>query len=1447
LTTEFIYNIIYIMPRRVKMKKYLYILACIILFTQSSFAATQLLLLGPGQSISPGAGNGRVGGSETTSQQTAGTYFWVTVCACDSSWNIDTAATGSVSMGSSDILASFSPVSQGFTNGKAYFMVTLFKTASGSQTITATHSGAYAPDIDTIPLQSGIFDHFDFTTPITNKTAGALITYSAVAHDAYNNTVTGFSNAVNIDVIAGGVPVDNNHMGKFPGSPLFSSGILTSAAVRVYKTAANAVLRLSYGGISINNSNTFSISQGAAARLVIVAPGETLDQGNFSTGGKSGAPATQAAGTSLPVTVYVTDNYGNWITTNTDTIAINSSDAAGTANSSPLPAQIVLASGTGTFNFIFENSGTQSITCSDTTNGAISDGIDSLPVNAGPVSSFEIAGITSPQTAGTSCSPVIKARDAYGNIATNFTGSVWVTSPDTDWTLPSETTISVTVTSTNTAADLVQGYKWHVTFTAADNGAKSLTLNFHRAVPSARLFVSDNENDTPQSHTGIVAQGLPVAINYGELDRLQVLPPGMEARPGTSAGRNLAPAPQAQGAAFAVTINACDAWWNVISGSGAQGSNDTIQLISNDNYNTMASWNGQAYAQPPVYAYLQNGTTTTNISYSVVTPNFNITAGDATTGGVAGDTSPYINISSPGGPVIYAPGRFSITAPGGGPIGAQQAGTPFVISITAYTDNTQSIVDTGFNGVKTALKASNNYSDSEYCLSPAQSVTFTAGVAVMPVTMYRASVTWSGGGVTVYLAYGAETSLSNTFSLKWGTVASSMLLVQGMEHMPGLKQAGLPGYSGYTGSPITEQAGNPFQAEVLYVDNNYNIVYDYPVSYCRISSSDAAASLDGLSLNSANVYVTVTAGVFMTNAFILRTTGSNAFQTITASPGGVLPDNTTMPISIMHAAQDHFGVSAPPGTRTAGASFPVTVCALDAYQNICDNRNGGIPFSDTVSLSPSTGYNTMYPYNVILGNGQAVLYASLYKAPEIGVNISAFTSMYVSGTSQDFNTASDSFSRLLVFEPAGMNMENGRYAGNTPGVFPMASGAPFSNIPGATTVSYLSGSSHLAAVHTFVIYACDAYGNVTSTPDLAGQTVSVWTNDAYAAPVTKTALDPVTGRCFVDMVFHTAGQGVSVSAHTTFGGAADFTTNTFTTLAGPAYGMQLLSTGLSVVEGSGNTIVPSGNWYNGVTGTPAAHVSGEYFPVTIQACDIFGNFVPNNYDRVSLTAGGLTDAGGSFPEPADIFAGYLGDSAPGRLTLTANMNVNISQYIQLVPGDLVPGPWNLNRTLDIIPQFYISSGPLPTFTATYAATGTATITATGTAPNGTCTITPTITSTCTETEQAATATPTATASATGPVLSMPAQGTAYAYPQPAKGTINFVYFLDEQSDITIRVYDISGALKASVKDTGRAMALNATTMDTSKLPSGLYFYSVSAKARGGNKLNFPAGKLVILK
>jgi parallel beta-helix repeat protein len=145
------------------------------------------------------------------------------------------------------------------------------------------------------------------------------------------------------------------------------------------------------------------------------------------------APATAVAGSTFNVTVQALDDSGNLVSGYTGTVYFTSSDGQAI-----LPADYTFTGadgGTHTFSVTLLTAGTQSITATDPTTAGLTGTDGSITVNPAAASQFIITGPDS-VTAGFPFNLTLTVEDAYGNLATGYSGTVHVSSTDDTATLP---------------------------------------------------------------------------------------------------------------------------------------------------------------------------------------------------------------------------------------------------------------------------------------------------------------------------------------------------------------------------------------------------------------------------------------------------------------------------------------------------------------------------------------------------------------------------------------------------------------------------------------------------------------------------------------------------------------------------------------------------------------------------------------------------------------------------------------------------------------------------------------------------------------------------------------------------------------------------------------------------------------------------------------------------
>jgi len=85
----------------------------------------------------------------------------------------------------------------------------------------------------------------------------------------------------------------------------------------------------------------------------------------------------------------------------------------------------------------------------------------------------------------------------------------------------------------------------------------------------------------------------------------------------------------------------------------------------------------------------------------------------------------------------------------------------------------------------------------------------------------------------------------------------------------------------------------------------------------------------------------------------------------------------------------------------------------------------------------------------------------------------------------------------------------------------------------------------------------------------------------------------------------------------------------------------------------------------------------------------------------------------------------------------------------------------------------------------------------------------------------------------------------YVYPNPAKEQAKIRYFLGQQADINIRIYDLAGDLVDELFDFGESNTANETLWECSKFSSGVYLCRLEAKSEDERKVVFC--KLALVK
>ena len=257
------------------------------------------------------------------------------------------------------------------------------------------------------------------------------------------------------------------------GVTAIAAGVYHSLALK----SAGTVVAWGYNGdgqttVPASLSGVTAIAAGGYHNLALKANGTVVAWGNNSAGqttvpaGLSGATAIAAgvnhslalvpppnlivsgiaspyvAGVAHSVTVSAKDAYGNTATGYRGTIHFTSSDAHAV-----LPANYTFTAGdAGVHKFslglTLKSAGTQGVRATDTVSATITGAQHGIVVTPAAAATLVVSGLASPRTAGVAGTITVKAKDAYGNVATGYRGTVTFTSSDSHAVLPANYTFT---------------------------------------------------------------------------------------------------------------------------------------------------------------------------------------------------------------------------------------------------------------------------------------------------------------------------------------------------------------------------------------------------------------------------------------------------------------------------------------------------------------------------------------------------------------------------------------------------------------------------------------------------------------------------------------------------------------------------------------------------------------------------------------------------------------------------------------------------------------------------------------------------------------------------------------------------------------------------------------------------------------------------------------------
>ncbi len=505
--------------------------------------------------------------------------------------------------------------------------------------ITMTQGYTHIDDGNTpnFSIAAGALDHFDVSTS-GDATAGSNFSVTITAQDAYDNTVTSHTSSVALTDLTDTISPTST------GS--ITAGVWNST-VTFTKSRSNNKITATYNDIS-----------GMSSEFDVLPAG--LDHFTFNT-----ITSPKTAGTSFSITVTARDQYENLVESFTGTVLLT--DLTGSLNE--------------TSNIFSSGSLTQSVTITEsqsdnyiTASGSSKVGTSNLfNVNPGSLAKFYIGPISSPKTAGEYFSISVTAQDNYDNTVTSFTGKVDISdnsgtvSPNQsdnfsggEWNGQVKITADFTndqisvqrsgggETGTSNAFDVQVGALDHFTIDAIST-PQTAGNSF-----SITVTAEDREGNTIPTYAGPVAMsdltgtltpqvsgsfsggswnGNVIVTKTGSSNKIIV---NGSDKNGTSNSFNVNPAsldhfsisdissPQTAGTPFSVTIEANDAYENIVTGfTNAVSLTDESGSLSPGSTGNFSAgtWSGNLTITKK---YTDNKITAAGSGESGVSNNFNV-------------------------------------------------------------------------------------------------------------------------------------------------------------------------------------------------------------------------------------------------------------------------------------------------------------------------------------------------------------------------------------------------------------------------------------------------------------------------------------------------------------------------------------------------------------------------------------------------------------------------------------------------------------------------------------------------------------------------------------------------------------------------------------------------------------------------------------------------------
>src|SRR6184192_3137442 len=1056
--------------------------------------------------------------------------------------------------------------------------------AGTGYTLTAAATGVASGTSAAFDVGAAAADRLVFTVQPVSTTAGAAIApaVQVTAQDGLGNTVPSFTGTVTVAL--GNNPVAGTLTGTTTVAA--TNGVASFASLSIDRAGSGYTLTAAATGVTTGSSAAFSITPGTAATLLFtVQPSNAL----------AGAAITPA------VQVVAHDAQGNTATgfSGNVTMALGANPGSGTLAGT---ATVAAASGVATFANLSINKAGTGYTLTASASGPTGATSNPFTVSAAAATQLGFTVQPSNTSAATALTPAVQvtARDAQGNVATDFTGTVTVAlgvNPGgaTLSGTTSLTAVSGVATFSSLSIDKVgTGY----TLTAVDpgeglSGATSTAFNITPGPVTQLVF-------TVQPSTAVAARTISPAVQVAARDAQGNLVSAFAGSVTVALGTN----PSGGTLAGTTTVTAA-------------GGVATFGTLSVDKV-------GTGYTLTATAPGLSGATSSAfTVTVGAATQFVFSVQPSATSAGAAITPAVQVTALDAGGNVATGFAGSVAVALGTNPSGGTLAGTttvPAVSGVASFASLSLNKVGSGYTLTAAApfQPALTGATSAPFDISPGQAAQLlftvqptgtTAGAVITPAVRVTArdaqgnTATGFNGSVTVALganASGATLSGTPTAAAVGGVATFGDL---------SLNRAGT-GYT-LTAAATGVASGTSAAFDVGAAAADRLVFTVQPVSTtagAAIAPAVQVTAQDGLGNTVPSFTGTVTValgnnpgnGTLAGTAMVAATNGVASFAalsidkagtgyTLTAAATGVTTGSSAA-FSITPGTAATLLFTVQPSNALAGAAITpaVQVVAHDAQGNTATGFSGNV----TMALGANPGSGTLAGTTTVAAASGVATFANLsINKAGTGYTLTASASGPTSATSNPFTVSAAAATQL------------------------------------AFTVQPTNGAAGAALTPAVQVTARDAQGNVAT--DFTGTvTVALGVNPGGATLSGTTSLTAVSGvATFSSLSIDKVGTGYTLTAVDPGEGLSGATSTAFNITPGPA--TQLVFTVQPSTAVAARTISPA---------------------VQVAARDAQGNLV-------SAFAGSVTVALGTNPSGGTL-AGTTTVTAAGGVATFGTLSVD---------------------------------------------------------------------------------------------------------------------------------------------------------------------------------------------